>query len=140
MCILEEEIYIYQQNIHFFNFRTKTQQKSHSMTLWQNLKTDVYLKCLSYSNYIYLQYNVFKDKQVKKYIWALYHKFFPILCKINSFQYLPEYEIEGTILGWALSNIEGPYTACTAALLDESLKITGFQMRIPRIFYTWIHA
>ena len=62
--------------------------------------------CIKKSSYItetYIQYNVQREKQVKKYIWVLYHELVPFLQSRNCFRYVPENEIEGGILGWTPS-------------------------------------
>ena len=44
------------------------------------------------------------EKQVKKYMWDIYHELVLFLPSRNCFRYIPDIEIEGDILGWTPSN------------------------------------
>ena len=60
-----------------------------------------------------------QKKQIKKYIWALYHKLVLFLRKIYSFWYIPENEIEGYILGWTLSIAKHIFLSSTKVGLSD---------------------
>ena len=67
-----------------------------------NVLKKMCIKNLSYGTETYLRYNVKREKQVEKYMWALYHELVIFLKSSNRFRYVPENKIEGGILGWTL--------------------------------------
>ena len=63
----------------------------------------MHIKQLSYSTETYIWYNVQRGKQVKTYMWVIYHELVLFLQSRNYFHYVPENEIKEDILGWTIS-------------------------------------
>ena len=61
----------------------------------------------------------------------MYHELVLFLCKIKSFRYIPENEIEGDILGWTLSRVIlvenlTTWVMCTLAVLFNQFSLTDY--------------
>ena len=94
----------------------------HDNNIWKQMC----IKKVSYSTETYLQYNVHREKNVKKYMWALYHELFLFLQSSNCFCYVPDNDIKGDILVWTTSQWSLPTTTFKNHTEENSHKLNQY--------------